>query len=349
MVFIYFTSIIIALWVLLTSLSFHLSLAIDIKLDDIELEHVVDAWVIKECESIIEQIPIWDQDKSLRKLMLFRCVNRYLELDYGHWQHQQNSSNNVTQQLLIVLDLDEAVLFQRQWLPINGTKDQMYVEALSKRFNHYDVQFSFINFDSVAFAGGHLAVYRKHLMTLIDNNVQSADFVVYSMACKAYIIHHVITMEMYYNYVIAVSAGDPNHVPFKFERIILPMDVAHKSVLIMSQQMNLTQYDAIIIVDDRMMSNRVWDDQIPPFMRNLTDVYGVDVVPFELLLDGVTYENYNACANAAHVELARKRNRDNELFYVSEFVENVKWNDIKRHKSDLRWICMTDSDGGRER
>eukprot|EP01083_Nonionella_stella_P269147 910369_1 len=160
------------------------------------------------------------------------------------------------------------------------------------------------------------------------------------MACKPYIIHHAITMEMYYNYVLAVRAGDEDPVSFQFERIISPMDVTCKSVLIMSQQMDLTQYDDIIIVDDRMMANQVWTHQIPPFMRNLTDVYGLDVVPFEPLLDRVNYKNYNA--NTAHVELAGKRNRDNELLYVSDFVEDVKRNDIKRHKSDLRWTRLTE-------
>ena len=125
------------------------------------------------------------------------------------------------------------------------------------------------------------------LVELLDDNIDSADFIVYTLASKDCAIHHVITIEFYYNFVWKLlHTNSTSHKAFQFQAMIARLpDKSQKCMTVVHRCINVGAYGRVIVIDD-LFDGRgaVWSKHIPLIMKE-DDIqfYGFNIPPVKLI------------------------------------------------------------------
>ena len=177
-------------------------------------------WIVKALP-IAEDNPIWlrlvppmhikkaaftsgpTRSAQLREWLINQCIRRFMVLNNHHHDNAKlntfgepdriyNSTKyiDINRKNLYVLDLDEAILYQRETInPLSSTSEYLDIG----KFNSEDLKISIFPYMSEL----NFVVYRPFLMELLNDNIDNSDFIIYTMASKDCAIHHAITIEVY--------------------------------------------------------------------------------------------------------------------------------------------------------
>ena len=292
-----------------------------------------------ECRRILRFYPfeqIFFGNDEYQKTMDFlgiECMKRYNSINLEISQNniyftnikQEKNKINIKQNTLIILDLDETILNQKNNLFIPSYDEYDRLLNKMKNYNDKDLMFHLLLINKEQ----SLVVYRKYLLEFIDKMYQNnIDIMIYSNAIKQNVIYHITAIEIYYNYFYEHN----NTKLFKFKHIISRISINDKEIftkkLEFVTKLLQKQYENIVIIDD--LGKNVWDENIP-YLLNNTNILGINAVPFQF---GKLYFNprlLQFCNNT----------RENDMFlkFVSDFIISKHMKSISSQKK-LKWINL---------
>ena len=240
----------------------------------------------------------FDDVENIRYWLVYKCKLRYHHLLLQHHRnvniiiHQSKNQSELqphpkmTKSKLIILDLDETILDQREenrrgiHIPTRKHWEELHSRAALK-FNIDDLVFGVQRcrkHQSDSCERAHYVIYRPMLLELIEENKSDSNFVMYSLSTPHLLIPHMILIEMYFNYVHRLkslsilgprwmgSANSEFHFDYMIGQIRNDRNQAilHKSLPIVTKMIGaLYRFDAVFIVDD--MAEMLWTNFAPEY------------------------------------------------------------------------------------
>ena len=256
------------------------------------------------CEYVLQSIPIsadhifWDnlllfnhtdtdRSQKIKQWLSSQCMHRYEELVFDHeFNYEQvlfgeiEMRKGLIQKVnknLLVLDLDQSILFQKQ------TLDAYHSTVNIQEYNTKDLQFSRYFADP---GPANLIIYRPFLMHMFMHNVMNSDFMIYAATCRDKVIFNILgllhllkmhrmlehvssVMECYYNFVWRLRRSANSNATTKalrFRTMITRMPTRMpKSIETIQRILDLREYCSVYIIDD-LFANVVWSKSIPQFL-----------------------------------------------------------------------------------
>ena len=244
----------------------------------------------------------------IRNFLFKECITRYQKLSEQSYQnflimkqHLNVTHTPMDKSHLIVLDVDETILDQRAMRRAQITVPYRDLKAsFTYRMNGQDLVFGVRSIqDNTGKENPHFIVYRPFVMKYIHENMDKTNFVIYSLGDPAYVLYHVVLIEMYFNYVLRLTSDEYRRAPvFEFDYVIgrIPdrssgRNLQHKSLLILDALIgDLSKFDSIQIVDD--MGHDVWYNDFPPrLVQNGTS--STKIFPFEAAIFEMEIQSAN--------------------------------------------------------
>eukprot|EP01084_Bolivina_argentea_P106083 189947_1 len=251
---------------------------------------------------------------------------------------------NMNKSNLIILDLDETIIDQRQY------NRPLLARTSEQQWGHYHEHMSHNNQNDLIFGLGgtksannpiwngtcvYLIVFRRFLMRLIEQENPSSNFIIYSHAIPNSIISNLILIEFYYNYVYRMSYLPKNSETFQFDYIISrseETDVPQKSLHIVSKLIgDINRYQRIFVIDD--LAGIVWNNDVPHELTNNTDkLFCIQPPQFVVKISG----DHTKWSHAnLPTEVVEKRTSDRFFYKLTKFLKNP----IPVHG---RWVMLTE-------
>ena len=238
-----------------------------------------------KCTSLIISLPHTPDDSggTLDRGWLFQeCIFRYVYLEAQHqrnvialsanisWKNSPKSSpkNSPKRQRiakdqkkkLIVVDLDETLIYQRMHLFFNDSSFSAFSQV--REHNSDALKLSLQQHASVFVLG----VFRPKLMEFISKYSDDYDFVLYTSSTEYVAVYYVVMIEMHYNYCYCRSIYGSMNIStrhsdnFYFKSVVFRMDgAAKKSVRTLHKVLDLRGYKRVVIIDDHLYDKQFWD------------------------------------------------------------------------------------------
>ena len=303
-------------------------------------------------------------DHIIRRLYE-RCVSRYQELMEQHTRNIKINNKsmdiledqldfmtgNSSKKMLIIMDLDETCLDQKfrktgPWAFTPRPKDWRRLTQYISVQNIKDLNFGLHGSMSGEEVFGYLTVFRNGLMHFIHLHRKSAHIVIYQLDDPAYIITHLIQIEMYYNYVYQFAVNpkrfatrkiQKDYEMFEFDYIVDGKETLKGQVepqksfnSFIKLVGDIRRFDKVIIVDDK--GGKGWINKVPKkLMTDERKVFAIKPTAFDIQTEiGWRIEQLMD-------ESIKQKVNDFSLNLVSHFVYRSHWIRVNPANGSLVW------------
>ena len=238
-------------------------------------------------DTLVPPNKVHNSEKSriryLEEWMVRQCILKGITLKNQHYNNIQATNFDMdtekiptptsqTKRHLFILDLEGSILYQKE------TVDPNYKYPELREYNNDDLRLSLyhINVKEILFV-----LYRPHLMQFIEQNINDSDFIIFTRADRDNAIHHLVTIEFFFNYVWRLLFSVSNALNFKAMIARMPNEY-HKNIGMIQRILDLKRYDKVYVIDDMFEGDCAeWTKSIP---QNLLaagiQFYAYNIAPF---------------------------------------------------------------------